>query len=53
MGRKHSTAFKKKMSGYHPDKVSGLGDKLKQVAEEETKLINIAYNILKKLGYTK
>jgi TonB family protein len=46
-------AFKKKMSGYHPDKVSGLGDKLKQVAEEETKLINIAYNILKKLGYTK
>ncbi|MEY3288517.1 MAG: hypothetical protein RLZZ419_759 [Pseudomonadota bacterium] len=41
-------AFKKKMSGYHPDKVSGLGDKLKQVAEEETKLINITYNVLKK-----
>jgi len=44
-------AFKKKMSEYHPDKVSGLGDKLKQVAEEETKLLNIAYQSLKKLGF--
>ena len=40
-------AFKKKMSSYHPDKVSGLGEKLLKVAEEETKLINIAYQILK------
>jgi DnaJ-domain-containing protein 1 len=44
-------AFRKKMSGYHPDKVSGLGDKLKQVAEEETKLLNIAYQTLKEHGY--
>ncbi|MEI6268268.1 MAG: J domain-containing protein [Methylococcaceae bacterium] len=44
-------AFKRKMSSYHPDKVSGLGDKLKQVAEEETKLLNIAYQTLKKYGY--
>ena len=43
-------AFKKKMSRYHPDKVSGLGDKLQQVAEEETKLINVAYQNLKKAG---
>ena len=40
-------AFKKKMSSYHPDKVSGLGEKLLKVAEEETKLINIAYQTLK------
>jgi DnaJ-class molecular chaperone len=46
-------AFKKKISCYHSDKFSGLGDKLKQVAEEVTKLINITYNALKKLGYTK
>lgn len=38
------------MSRYHPDKVSGLGDKLQQVAEEETKLINAAYQNLKKAG---
>jgi DnaJ-domain-containing protein 1 len=42
---------KAQINTYHPDKVSGLGDKLKQVAEEETKLLNIAYQTLKKLGY--
>ena len=41
------------MSSYHPDKVSGLGDKLRQLAEEETKLLNIAYKVLQKHGYTK
>ena len=46
-------AFKTKMSSYHPDKVSGLGDKLRQLAEEETKLLNIAYKVLQKHGYTK
>ena len=45
------SAFKKKMSDYHPDKVSGLGDKLKKLAEEETKLLNVAYQTLQKLGY--
>jgi hypothetical protein len=44
-------AFKKKMSSYHPDKVIGLGDKLKKVAEEETTLLNVAYQTLKKLNY--
>ena len=43
--------FKKKMSDYHPDKVSRLGDKLKKLAEEETKLLNVAYQTLQKLGY--
>ena len=41
------------MSGCHPDKVSNLADKLKQVAEEETKLLNVAYQTLKKYGYLK
>jgi DnaJ-class molecular chaperone len=43
-------AFKKKMSSYHPDKVSGLGEKLRKVAEEESKLINVAYQNLKSEG---
>ena len=43
-------AFKKKMSSYHPDKVSGLGEKLRKVAEEESKLINVAYQTLKSKG---
>lgn len=47
------SAFKQKMSGCHPDKVSNLADKLKQVAEEETKLLNVAYQTLKKYGYLK
>jgi hypothetical protein len=44
------SAFKKKMSSYHPDKVSGLGEKLRKVAEEESKLINVAYQTLKSKG---
>lgn len=44
-------AFKKKINGYHPDKVSGLGDRLKKVAEEESILLNVAYQTLKKKGF--
>lgn len=33
---------------YHPDKVSNLGDELKELAERKTKLINIAYEYFKK-----
>lgn len=44
-------AFQKKRSGYHPDKVSSLGDRLQKVAEEEMKLLNKAYETLEKLGY--
>ena len=41
------------MARMKSDKVSGLGDKLRQLAEEETKLLNIAYKVLQKHGYTK
>ncbi len=40
-------AYKKLMSQYHPDKVEKLGDKLRKLAEEESKLINSAYGYLK------
>jgi len=40
-------AYKKLASEYHPDKVAHLGDKLKQVAEEEMKRINEANDYLK------
>ncbi|MDX1419301.1 MAG: J domain-containing protein [Rubricoccaceae bacterium] len=36
-------AYKRQISAYHPDKVAGLGLKLQQLAEEETKTINEAY----------
>jgi hypothetical protein len=44
------TAFKRKMSNYHPDKVIGLDIASKKLAEEEAKLINVAYQTLKKRG---
>jgi len=31
---------------YHPDRVANLGQKLKQVAEEETRMINAAYEMI-------
>ena len=46
-------AFKRKIKDYHPDKVNASGSKIKQMAEEETKLVNIAYQTLKKLGFVK
>lgn len=39
-------AYKKRISEYHPDKVELLGGKIKQLAEEETRLINQAYAML-------
>jgi DnaJ like chaperone protein len=39
-----SKAYKKKMSQYHPDKVSSLGDELRKLAEEKSKEINAAYD---------
>lgn len=41
-------AYKQKISEYHPDKVALLGDKLKKLAVEESKMINAAYETLKK-----
>lgn len=39
-------AYKKKISEYHPDKVENLGLKIKQISEEETRLIISAYAML-------
>ena len=40
-------AFKTRLKEYHPDRVAHLGAKLRKVAEEEIKLINQAYEVLK------
>ena len=37
-------AYKKKISQYHPDKVSSLGSDLQALAEEKSKKINAAYD---------
>lgn len=39
-------AYRRKMSEYHPDKVSMLGKELRELAEEKSKAINIAYDRL-------
>lgn len=41
-------AYYQKMKEYHPDKTSGLGEKLKNLALEESKKINRAYEAIKK-----
>jgi len=43
-------AYRKKIREYHPDRVAGLGDKLKKVADEESKAINKAYSVIKSKG---
>lgn len=42
------TAFKKLAIKYHPDKVAHLGDEAKKIATEKFKVINDAYDSLKK-----
>jgi DnaJ-domain-containing protein 1 len=37
------SAYKKKISQYHPDKVSSLGPEFTLIAEEKTKQLNTAY----------
>lgn len=37
-------AYRKKMSLYHPDKVSGLGHEFDALAEKMSKEINVAYD---------
>jgi len=44
-------AYRRKMMEYHPDKMVGLGSKLKSLAESESKKINGAKSILVKNGY--
>ena len=36
-------AYKSLIRQYHPDKVSTLGEELRQLAEEKSKAINVAY----------
>ncbi|QSB01764.1 J domain-containing protein [Methylomonas sp. EFPC1] len=43
-------AYKKKISEYHPDRVGVFGEKIKQLAEEETRQINAAYAMLQEQG---
>lgn len=37
------TAYRRRMTEYHPDKVAGLGDELRALAEAKSKEINAAY----------
>lgn len=45
------SAYRRKMKEYHPDKVESLGEKLKAIADIETKRLNAAYAMLKDAGY--
>ena len=40
--------YRRLVAAYHPDRVSGLGEKLQRLAEEETKAINEAYSFFKR-----
>lgn len=40
-------AFKARIGQYHPDRVAPLGEKLRLLAEEETKKINAAYRFFR------
>lgn len=44
-----ASAYKRKISQYHPDKVANLGSELKELAELKSKQINSAYNYAKKI----
>ena len=39
-------AYRQRMSQYHPDKVSGLGPELRELAERKSKEINRAFDLL-------
>ena len=43
-----SNAYKRKISKYHPDKVSSLGEEFKELADNRAKEINAAYNEAKR-----
>ncbi len=43
-------AYRKKIREYHPDRVVGLGEKLREMANEESQTINNAYSMLKAAG---
>ncbi len=43
------TAYRRKMSDYHPDKVANAADEIKALAETRAREINAAYETLRKL----
>lgn len=43
-------AYRKRMSEYHPDKVTHLGERLRVLAESETLRLNAAYDVLDSAG---
>lgn len=43
-----SSAYKRRMSKYHPDKVNSLGEEFKELAEQKAKEINSAYDEAKR-----
>ncbi|SDX36082.1 J domain-containing protein [Thiocapsa roseopersicina] len=44
-------AYQMKIRAYHPDKVNSLGERLREVAEAETKKLNQAMRMLREQGY--
>jgi DnaJ-domain-containing protein 1 len=42
------TAFRKEIARYHPDRVEGLGNELRELAEQKAKEINWAYSAAKR-----
>lgn len=42
-------AYKTKMKEYHPDRVSGLGEELQNLARTKTQQINEAYSFIRKI----
>jgi DnaJ like chaperone protein len=44
-----TTAYKRKISQYHPDKVASLGAEFKELAETKSKEINAAYAYAKRI----
>lgn len=43
------TAYRRKMSDYHPDKVANAAEEIKALAETRAREINAAYETLRKL----
>ena len=42
-------AYRRKISDYHPDKVAGAADEIRQLAETRAREINTAYEAIQKL----
>ncbi len=40
-------AYRNQIKKYHPDRVADLADEFKVIAESKTKMLNLAYEMLK------